>query len=113
MDKYKVVFHIDEQGKASLVLHNINNLIDDIGGDNLTIEMVANSDAVKILLRSSSEIELLHELAEKQVMICACANALRNFEIKKDELLEFVTIVPSGVGEIVRKQASGWAYIRP
>lgn len=30
MDKYKVVFHIDEQVKAGLVLNNISNLITDI-----------------------------------------------------------------------------------
>ena len=106
IDKYKVVFHIDEQAKASLVLHNISNLITDIGGDNLGIEMVANSDAVKVLIKIANEFEpILKELAEKQVVFCACTNAMNNFGIQKDELLDFVTVVPSGVGEIVKKSA--------
>ena len=114
MDKYKVVFHIDEQTKADLALHNISNLITDIGGENLEIEMVANGDAVRVLLRSVDEFgPMLKELAERQVVFCACANSMRNFEIQKDELLDFVTVVSSGVGEIVKKQAAGWAYIRP
>lgn len=114
MDKYKVVFHIDEQTKVGLVLHNISNLITDIGGENLEIEMVANGDAVRVMVRSANEFgPMLKELVERQVVFCACANAMRNFEIQKDELLDFVTVVSSGVGEIVKKQAAGWAYIRP
>ncbi|MDR3666554.1 MAG: DsrE family protein [Ignavibacteriaceae bacterium] len=114
MDKYKVVFHIDEQVKVGLTLHNISNLITDIGGDNLEIETVANSDAVQVLVRSNNEFgPMLKELAEKQVVFCACANAMRNLGIQKDELFDFVTVVSSGVGEIVKKQAAGWAYIRP
>ena len=114
MDKYKVVFHIDEQVKASLVLHNISNLITDLGGENLEIEMVANGDAVKVLARSADESRpMLIELVEKQVAFSACANAMRNLGIQKDELFDFVTVVSSGVGEIVKKQTAGWAYIRP
>ena len=36
------------------------------------------------------------ELAEKQVVFCACANAIRKFGIRKNELLEFVTVDSSG-----------------
>ncbi|SPF46401.1 hypothetical protein SBF1_3580002 [Candidatus Desulfosporosinus infrequens] len=32
-------------------------------------------------------------IIKKQVALCAYANVLRNSEIKKDELREFVTIV--------------------
>lgn len=114
MDKYRVVFHLDEQVKATLVLNNIINLITDIGEENLDIEMVANGDAVKVLVRGTNEFgAMLKELVEKRVIICACANAIRNLGIHKDELLDFVSIVSSGVGEIVKKQAAGWAYIRP
>ena len=114
MVKYKVVFHIDEQPKAALVINNISNLMIDLGGENLEIEMVANGDAVKTLVRSTTEFgQLLKELAEKQVVFCVCANSLRNFGIQKEELLDFVTVVSAGVGELVKKQAAGWAYIRP
>lgn len=113
MDQYKVVFHIDEEDKAGLVLHNINNLIIDIGEDNLEIELVANGDAVKLLVKGIEFEPMFKELAKKRVRFCACANALRNFGIQKDELIDFVIVVSAGVGEIVKKQAAGWAYIRP
>jgi len=114
MDKYKVVFHIDEQDRASLVLNNIRNLIADIGEDSLEIEMVANGDAVKMLAKGPNEYKaMLEELAKRQVVICACSNSMRNFGLQKDQLLDFVNVVSAGVGEIVKKQAVGWAYIRP
>ena len=114
MTKYKVVFHIDEQSKSALVLNNIRNLIIDLGEENVEIEMLANGDAVKILVQSTSEFgQLLNDLAEKHVAFCACANSLRNFVIQKNELLNFVTVVSAGVSELVKKQAIGWAYIRP
>jgi len=113
MDKYKVIFHIDEQIKIGLVLNNISNLIIDIGQENLEIEMVANSDVVKLLVKGIEFEPMLEELAKKQVRFCACANSLRNFGLQKEELLDFVEVVSAGVGEILKKQAAGWAYIRP
>ncbi|MDQ7094686.1 DsrE family protein [Desulfosporosinus sp. PR] len=114
MDKFKVIFHIDEQDKADLMLHNIRNLMADLGEENLSIEMVANSTAVKMLVKDTNVFAAtLKELAEKKVVLCACANAMRDLGIQKDELLDFVTVVSAGVGEIVKKQTVGWAYIRP
>lgn len=113
MNKYNVLFHIDEFAKGGLVLNNISNLIVDMGEENLEIEMVANGDAVKVLLKGNEFQPMLEQLAPKKVRFCACANSLRNFELEKNQLYDFVDIVPAGVGELVRKQASGWAYIRP
>lgn len=113
MDKFKVVFHLDEKDKTGLVLNNIKNLIIDIGEENLEIEMVANSNAVKSLVKGIEFEPLFEELASKQVGFCACTNAMRDFGIQKDELFDFVTVVSAGIGEIVKKQAVGWAYIRP
>jgi intracellular sulfur oxidation DsrE/DsrF family protein len=42
----------------------------------------------------------------------ACNNSLINRKIDKSALLPFVTVVPSGVAELVKKQAEGWQYLR-
>ncbi|MDP4159065.1 MAG: DsrE family protein [Bacillota bacterium] len=113
MDKYKVVFQIDEEERVGLALQNITNLINDIGVGNLEIEMVSKGEAVKSLVKGSIFDRSFEELAKKQVKFCACANTIRNLGIQKDKLFDFVTVVPSGVGELVKRQAEGWAYIRP
>jgi len=50
-----VIFHIDEIEKSTLVIGNINNLILDLGEENLQVELLANSEAVKLMLVDSSE----------------------------------------------------------
>lgn len=112
MNKFKVVFHMDTQVKVGKVLTNISNLITDIGVENPKIQMVTNGDAVKGFVRRTSKFgPLLKDLAEKQVEFCACANAMRDFGIHRNELLDFVTVDSSGGGEIVKKKAEGWSYI--
>jgi len=105
---------MNKQVKVGVVLANISHLITDIGLENLEIQMATNGDAVKVLVRSSSEFgPLLKDLAEKQVEFSACANAMRNLGIHRNELLDFVTVDSSGGSEIVKKQAAGWSYICP
>ena len=116
MEKYKVVFHLDEgaKGRADLAFNNIESLIADLGEDNVNIEMVSNSEGVTAFLK----VPNLHGaqikgLVAKGVRFVACANSLRQLGLTKDALLEAVEIVPAGVSELVKKQAQGWAYIRP
>ncbi len=115
MDKYRVVFHLDErsQVRSKMVLKNIANVIADLGQGNVEIELVVNGDGVTALTQSSPYQEQIKELATQGVRFVACANSLRQAGIPKEVLLERVAVVPAGVGELVRKQAEGWAYIRP
>ena len=49
----------------------------------------------------------------KGVKFVACNNALNIFDIKKENVIHFVGIVPAGVVELVKKQREGYAYIKP
>ena len=112
--KYQVIFHIDEILKSKLVLGNINNLIKDLGEENLEIELLANSEAVKLMLKDSDEFsEQLNSLKLKNVTFVACANSLHQMNLDKELLFDFCIVVPSGVGELVIKQTSGYVYIKP
>ena len=114
MKKYQVIFHVDEIEKSKLALVNINNLINDLGEENLEIELLANSEAVKLMLKDSNELsEQLNSLKLKNVNFAACANSLRQMNFDKELLFAFCTVVPSGVGELVIKQTNGYTYIKP
>ena len=114
MKRYQVIFHIDETLKSKLVLGNINNLINDLGEENLEIELLANSEAVKLMLKDSNEFsEQLSSLKQKNITFAACANSLRQMNLDKELLFDFCIVVPSGVGELVIKQSTGYAYIKP
>jgi intracellular sulfur oxidation DsrE/DsrF family protein len=114
MEKHRVVFHIDEYNKGNLVLMNIENLLADIGERNVEVELLANAEGIAVLFKTPDlHGEQVARLAARGVRFAACANTLRQMGLTKDVLFDHVQIVPSGVGELVKKQTLGWAYIRP
>ena len=103
----RVVFHIDELNKWPLVLGNVTNFLSVEA--QATVEVVAYAEAVTYYV---ADKKLPEELIGK-VDFVACSNALKAWEIKADLLPEHVRVVPSGVVEIIHKQAEGYYYIRP
>ncbi len=75
----KVVLHIDEPIKWQLTLANTENLIVDVGLENVTLEIIANAAAVKIFGSTESEVtsvmEKMERLSNQNVKIIACRNA--------------------------------------
>ncbi len=110
---YKVLFHVDYLSRIDLVLENVNNLLADLGESNVKIELVANFEAITLLTNNSKYKSQLKELAAHGVIFAACANAMRNHNLTKKEMLDLAIIVPSAVGELTKKQSKGWGYIRP
>lgn len=51
-------------------------------------------------------------LARQGVRFVLCENTMHGANLRKRDLLPFVKTVPSAIGELVRKQEEGWAYVR-
>jgi intracellular sulfur oxidation DsrE/DsrF family protein len=116
MNRYRVLVHLDESNHArvTLVLNNIDNLIADLGQGNVDVELVANGGGVNALLSGSNEqAGHIAMLAARGVRFAACANSLHHLNLSPEALLAEVDVVPSGVGELVKKQTEGWSYLRP
>lgn len=116
MEEYKAIFHIDENNKWNLLLENVSNLLNAIDNEEVYIEVLANSEAVKyydISQNLNTDIETMENLYRKGVKFVACNNALIANDIKKENIIEFVDVVPTGVFEVVKKQNEGYAYIKP
>ena len=116
MAKYSVVFHLDESAwaRTSTVISNVENLIADLGEGNVEVEVVATGEGITAYLRVPSlHGQRFERLGARGVRLVACANSLRAAGLPKEAMLASVEVVPSGVGELVRKQAEGWAYVRP
>ncbi len=113
--KYKTLFHLDVNNALliQMVLNNIKNLRADSGPQNVEVELVVNGDGVVGFTRNSAHREQIGMLASQGVRFAMCGNSLRGLGIAESDLLEETHVVPAGVGELVRKQTEGWAYIRP
>ncbi len=116
MTKYKVIFHIDEMNKWRLVLGNVSNLLNAMGNESYSVEILANAEAVKYYDTSEKidgNISIMENLNTKGVKFVACNNALNAYKIERDNIIDFVSGVPAGVLELVEKQSEGYAYIKP
>ena len=116
MAKYKAIFHLDEpsKGRADQVVGNITNLLNDLGDENVEVELLANGGGVRALTNGpEGQADPVELLAKRGVRFVACQNSLEHLNMGQDDLLDLVEVVPAGVSELVKKQAEGWAYIRP
>jgi intracellular sulfur oxidation DsrE/DsrF family protein len=116
MKQYRVIFHLDEpsKGRADQVLTNIANLLDDLGPESVDVELLANGGGVRALVRESEGLAgQVETLSRRGVHFVACQHSLDHLSMSREDLLDLVDVVPAGVSELVRKQAEGWAYIRP
>lgn len=128
MNRFKVLFHVNESGRWQRVLVNITNFLNDVGQENADTEVVANGEAVSVFgnrcllaggdgqccgTANGSLVEQMKKLSEMGVNFVACRNALRGQSINEDSVPNFLTVVPAGITEIARKQAEGYAYIKP
>lgn len=92
------------------VLGQINNLIQSI--PEIGIELVVHSRGVSFIEKGTHWHKQLQDLHNKNVRILVCQHTLNAAQLEKDQLLPFVSIIPSAVAHLVRRQAEGWQYLK-
>lgn len=114
-DLVRVVVHVDDgsAGHQRLALGNVANLLNEVGADAVGVEVVFNGPAIYALATSSELSAELSSLQTRGVELLACNNSMVAAGISSSDLLSGVTVVPSGIAHLVRRQHAGWAYVRP
>ncbi len=107
---YRVIAQVSDLDKVKAALISCRNLLEDIS--DVQLEVVFNQTAVKALIKGGGYEDDVSELIRRGVVIAACRNAMRLNSVNEDDLINGVVIVNSGVGEIVRRMADGWLYLR-
>jgi intracellular sulfur oxidation DsrE/DsrF family protein len=107
----KVLFHIDEMEKWTLLIGNIVNFIKDFDKDNYSITVVVNGESVSGLTESIIVNKL--KSFPKNVTFEVCRNSLNHKHIEESILPDFVKVVKSGVVEIALLEEEGYHYIKP
>ncbi len=121
MEKLKVLLHIDELAKWHLTLANAQNLLDDVGENQVQLEIVINAIAVKIFdAKATTDGDAKEHLINRMMLLSnrgadfvVCRNALRANSVNEEGLPPFVTVVPAGITRIVTRQAEGYSYVKP
>lgn len=95
------------------VLNNVENLQTVFGADATAVELVTHGGGLGMLLgTNSAQAQRMEKLAAGGVVFAACENTMKRKKITPADLLPFVTIVDSGIAEVVRKQEQGWPYVK-
>jgi uncharacterized protein len=98
--------------KWNLTLGNIGNAIDGLGAASADIELVVYGPGIAMLKKDSPVAARLAVALKSGVRIAACQNSMRGFDLQAADLAPGVTVVPSGVVELIRRQHAGYAYVR-
>ncbi len=130
--KQKVVYHInyDDMKAQQGALRNIQKHINVVGKENLDLKVVINGNGLALLVEpdavghtklrfsnATDEIKAkITGLKNQGIEFKVCAGTLKGKKVNyKTDLydVEKADIIPSGVAELARLQAMGYAYIKP
>lgn len=118
MGKLRVLFHVNDVDRWDVAFGNITNLINDVGKDNVDTVVLANGPAVAVYA-DAEKVETMRGLSERGAKFLVCRNSLKKMCsggtvcISEGSLPPFVSVVPAGITEIIKKQHEGYAYVKP
>ncbi len=113
---HRVVFELtsDDPKVWEALLNNIENVQKALGA--VAVEVVAHGKGLALLTSARNVDAPLRDRMAKAtgnaVVFAACENTMKRQDVKKADLLPFAVTVDAGVAEVVRKQETGWSYVR-
>lgn len=122
---HHVVFHVDDNDKLkmNITLNNAANVTKYYAakGETARIEIVAYGPGLHMLRADTSPVKKRLEtytMEYDNVTFAACGNTIKGVtkkEGKAPQLIQSdsISVVPSGVVQLMIRQDQGWHYIRP
>ena len=115
----KVVYHLNSGlEQATNGLRNIRNHLE--VNPKAKIVVVTHAQGVDFLMKGKKDANgnpyetIVQDLKGQGVQFDVCLITLRNRKLAKEQFIDEVDYVPSGVAEIARlQQSEGFAYLRP
>jgi intracellular sulfur oxidation DsrE/DsrF family protein len=112
--KNRALFQVTDNDPArwAMILNNMRNLRDGVGGEPVEIELVAYGPGIFMLKADSSVKDRIAGAIKSGVAVNGCQNTMSGMKLTPADMLPEIGYVPAGVVEVMRKQQQGWAYIR-
>lgn len=114
-ERYKLVLQVSDNDPAkwNLALNNARNVQEDLGKQNVDVEIVAYGPGLVMLKSDSKVAGRLAQALDGNIGLMACENTMRNTKVQKDDMYAGISYVDAGVVHIMKRQREGWAYVRP
>ena len=111
---YNIVFDLTTSDTAThqRLIRWINGII--ASHPDAKIEVVFYGKALDMIVKGKSTVsgDIIKLGTDKKVTFAACEQAMKVFNISKNQLLDGVTTVPDSLYELITKQAEGYGYIK-
>jgi hypothetical protein len=113
--KERVVFQVSDADpvKWNLALNNARNVQAELGKDKVQIEIVAYGPGLGMLKADSKVADRLAQALDQGIGLIACENTMQNTKTTRAQMYSGIGYVAAGVTHLMKRQAEGWAYIRP
>jgi hypothetical protein len=116
--RYKLIIHVDEDSgeKLDMALNMAYNLLDVVGEGNAEVALVFNVRGPMALMKGGLDDyarERVNELMSMGVKFYVCSISMRSLGIRKEDLIDGVEVVDSGIKKIVELEGQGFAYVKP
>jgi intracellular sulfur oxidation DsrE/DsrF family protein len=100
-----------EQKLWNQALNYLENLRDLYGADNVEMEIVALGLGIGVLKLESTQGPRVAEALKAGVHVSACQVTMRRQKLTPEDMLPNIGYVPAGLGQIIKRQREGWAYV--
>ena len=111
--KHKIViqFSANDPLSQNSVIGQVKNIR--TAWPNAEVEVVCHGPGLEMLVATQSKAaKAIAEWSALGVTFAACNNTMQKRNVKKEDLLPAVQVVPSAMIELVLKQEAGWAYAK-
>ncbi len=114
-ERYKLVLQVSDADPAkwNLALNNARNVQEDLGKENVDVEIVAYGPGLSMFKADSKIADRLAQALDNNIGLMACENTMRNTKVQQSDMFRGVSYVDAGVVHIMKRQREGWAYVRP
>jgi len=113
---YRAVYQLDSDDPKliSKTLRNMKNALDDprLKGK-LELELVVFSGGTVAFRKDQPYEADVLALQQAGVILAQCQNSMNAYKLAKADMLPYISIVPTGNGELIIRQAEGWALVHP
>lgn len=111
--KERVVIQVStpDQKLWNQALNYIENLREFYGPDKVEIELVALGHGIGVLKLDSIQGPRVADGLKLGVHVSACEVTMRRQKLGREDMLPNIGYVPAGLGQVIKRQREGWAYI--
>ncbi len=113
--KWVIKLHVSDEKTVNSTLGTIYNVLKEYPAEAINISVVAYGKGVRVLKKDYDKDTLIRisSLMDYDVEFIACKNTMESMHWTKDDLIDDLSYVQTGIVEIIEKQVAGYFEVTP